>query len=124
MIITPTAAIRIKQLVQTENDLSVELSTTVLGPPSIPFAEVIGLRVAVAGGGCSGFSYSFDYVEIPETDDSIFEQDGSKVFIDPVSLQYLVGATLDYKKSLVSEQFIILNPNAKSSCGCGQSFNT
>ena len=123
MIITSSAAEKIKQFVQIENDFSVELSTTALGPPADPFAVVLGLRVAVAGGGCGGLSYTFDFVETPGDDDSIFEQDGSKVFIDAISAQYLVGATLDYTKSLLSEQFTILNPNIKHKCGCGSSFS-
>lgn len=120
--ITPSAALKIKQLIESENNTGAELDAS-FAPSTHITPAVIGLRVAVVGGGCSGFSYTFDYVEIPDSDDISLTQDGCTLIVDPISMQYLVGATLDYKKSLVSEQFVITNPNSKNSCGCGSSFS-
>lgn len=81
------------------------------------------LRVAVEGGGCSGFRYQFDFDTAPaKADDLIIESDGAKVMIDEVSLEYVGGSQLDYVESLGGSYFEVRNPNAKASCGCGNSF--
>jgi iron-sulfur cluster insertion protein len=80
------------------------------------------LRVAVLGGGCSGFQYDFSFAEDLESGDLVFERDGVKVVIDEMSLQYLNGSTIDYTSDLIGSSFQIRNPNATSSCGCGTSF--
>ena len=83
-----------------------------------------GLRIGVKAGGCSGFSYVFDWEAAPKDTDLIFEaSNGAKVFVDPRSLRVLDGTTLDYDTSLLSKGFIFQNPNAKSTCGCGTSFS-
>jgi iron-sulfur cluster assembly protein len=82
-----------------------------------------GLRVAVKAGGCSGLSYVFEWDEEPRADDSVFEGiDGAHVFVDPRSLTALQGTVLDYDTSLLSKGFMLNNPNATSTCGCGTSF--
>lgn len=86
-------------------------------------AENMALRVYVAGGGCSGFSYGMALDE-PKEGDSVHESDGIKVVVDPMSLRYLDGAEIDYKGALMGGGFAIRNPNAKSTCGCGSSFQT
>ena len=81
------------------------------------------LRVAVDGGGCSGFQYQFDLVETPEPDDLKIERDGAAALVDVISLALLKGSEIDYVDELAGAQFRINNPNAKSSCGCGTSFS-
>jgi len=81
------------------------------------------LRVAVDGGGCSGFQYAFDLVEAGEADDLRIERDGSAALIDPVSLPLLAGSEIDFVDELIGAQFRVRNPQAKSSCGCGVSFS-
>lgn len=80
------------------------------------------LRVYIQGGGCSGFQYGFSFDEQAQDDDLAIETDGVTLIVDPVSLQYLVGAEVDYTESLHGAQFVIRNPNAKTTCGCGSSF--
>ena len=80
------------------------------------------LRVFVQGGGCSGFQYGFTFDENRADDDFMIEQDGVKVLVDAMSMTYLEGAEIDYKKDLTSAQFVIKNPNATNTCGCGSSF--
>ena len=80
------------------------------------------LRVYIQGGGCSGFQYGFEFDETQGEDDLAVETDGVFLLVDPLSLQYLVGAEVDYTESLHGAQFVIRNPNAKSTCGCGESF--
>jgi len=80
------------------------------------------LRVYVQGGGCSGFQYGFTFDENQADDDYLIEQDGVKVLVDAMSMTYLSGAEIDYKKDLTSSQFVIKNPNATNTCGCGSSF--
>lgn len=81
------------------------------------------LRVAVEGGGCSGFQYKFDIVETREDDDLALEADGRHVLIDPVSVEYLSGSVIDFSDELIGAAFKIENPNATASCGCGTSFS-
>ena len=81
------------------------------------------LRTFVQGGGCSGFSYSFILDEEQNEDDFVIEKPGVVVLIDSMSIQYLQGANIDYKDDLTGSQFVIDNPNAKSTCGCGSSFS-
>jgi iron-sulfur cluster assembly protein len=83
-----------------------------------------GLRVFVAGGGCSGMQYGMALEEEARPYDHVIEYDGVKVFVDPTSMMYLTGATVDYEDSLMGGGFKIENPNAVSSCGCGSSFKT
>jgi iron-sulfur cluster assembly accessory protein len=103
--ITTTAAQKVKGILEQEKE-------------SIPAG---GLRIYVQGGGCSGFSYGMVLDEAADGD-QVFEQDGIKVIIDPMSMRYLEGAEVDYKEDLMGGGFAIKNPNAKSTCGCGSSF--
>lgn len=82
-----------------------------------------GLRLGILGGGCSGLSYQFKFETQPRERDNIFDFDGIKIFIDPKSLIYLRGLTLDYKESLMQSGFVFENPNATKNCGCGTSFS-
>lgn len=81
------------------------------------------LRVFVSGGGCSGFQYGFTFDEKIEEGDFCVEKRGVQLLIDPMSAQYLMGAEIDYKEDLQGAQFVIRNPNAKTTCGCGSSFS-
>ena len=81
------------------------------------------LRVFVTGGGCSGFQYGFTFDEEVAEDDTTMEKNGVQLLIDPMSYQYLVGAEIDYTDGLEGSQFVIRNPNASSTCGCGSSFS-
>jgi iron-sulfur cluster insertion protein len=81
------------------------------------------LRVFVQGGGCSGFQYGFTFDEIVNDDDTPMTKNGVTLLIDAMSLQYLVGAEIDYKEDLSGSQFVIKNPNATTTCGCGSSFS-
>lgn len=83
-----------------------------------------GLRVFVSGGGCSGMQYGMALEGEPRPYDHVIEQNGVKVFVDPTSMMYLAGATIDYVDSLMGGGFSVENPNAASSCGCGHSFKT
>ncbi|PLC50402.1 iron-sulfur cluster insertion protein ErpA [Pollutimonas subterranea] len=80
------------------------------------------LRVFVQGGGCSGFQYGFTFDETINDDDTTIDKEGVQLLVDPMSFQYLVGAEIDYKDDLEGSQFVIRNPNANSTCGCGSSF--
>lgn len=102
--VTPAAAAKVGELVREE------------GNPALK------LRVYITGGGCSGFQYGFAFEEEQAEDDLAVERDGITVVVDPLSLQYLVGAEIDYTESLSGAQFVIRNPNAKTTCGCGSSF--
>lgn len=82
-----------------------------------------GLRLGVLGGGCSGLSYSFKFAPEPRTHDHVFEFDDVKVFVDPKSMVFLDGMTLDWKESLIQSGFVFENPHATKSCGCGSSFS-
>ncbi len=81
------------------------------------------LRVEVLAGGCSGLQYKFDLTDSQAPDDLVLERDGATVFVDPVSLDFLGGAELDFKDSLMGAHFMVKNPNATASCGCGTSFS-
>ena len=81
------------------------------------------LRVFISGGGCSGFQYGFTFDEQIEVGDSQVENRGVTLLIDPMSVQYLMGAEIDYKEDLQGAQFVIRNPNATTTCGCGSSFS-
>jgi iron-sulfur cluster insertion protein len=81
------------------------------------------LRVFVQGGGCSGFQYGFTFDEVTNEDDTQMNKNGVTLLIDAMSLQYLVGAEIDYKDDLEGSQFVIRNPNATTTCGCGSSFS-
>ncbi|MBL8225231.1 MAG: iron-sulfur cluster insertion protein ErpA [Chromatiales bacterium] len=81
------------------------------------------LRVFVQGGGCSGFQYGFTFDENPEDGDTHVQNEGVTLLVDPMSIQYLAGAEIDYKDDLEGARFVIRNPNAKTTCGCGSSFS-
>ena len=81
------------------------------------------LRVFVSGGGCSGFQYGFTFEETINEDDTKVEKDNVVLLIDPISLQYLTGAEIDYQDNVQGSQFVIKNPNATTTCGCGSSFS-
>lgn len=110
IIFTPKAAGKVRELILEEGNFALKL------------------RVYVTGGGCSGFQYGFTFDEVTQPDDTVVTQrtDGAEVqlLVDPLSLQYLKGAEIDYKQDIEGEQFIIRNPNAKTTCGCGSSFST
>jgi iron-sulfur cluster insertion protein len=101
---TPAAAGKVRELIAEE------------GNPALK------LRVYIQGGGCSGFQYGFEFDEQQAEDDLTVTTDGVTLVVDPLSLQYLMGAAVDYTESLHGAQFTIRNPNAKSTCGCGSSF--
>lgn len=102
--VTPAAAAKVAELLREEGNADLKL------------------RVYITGGGCSGFQYGFAFEEEQAEDDLALERDGVTVVIDPLSLQYLEGAEIDYSESLAGAQFVIRNPNAKTTCGCGSSF--
>jgi iron-sulfur cluster assembly protein len=106
--VTDKAADRIRQILAKQSD-----------PPSVAG----GLRLAVQGGGCSGFSYVFKLETKERPGDRVFGSEGAKVLIDPKSFVYLDGLTLDYKESLIQSGFVIENPNAAKTCSCGTSFS-
>ena len=91
--------------------------------------DALNLRVFITGGGCSGFQYGFTFDETIQDDDMIFEKDvenyhrAIKLLVDPMSYQYLANAIIDYREDIQGEQFVIKNPNAKTTCGCGSSFS-
>jgi len=85
--------------------------------------EGAGLRVAVEGGGCSGFQYDIAVAPGANADDTVIERDGARLFVDPVSLPFLLGSEVDWVDELIGASFKVKNPNAKSSCGCGVSFS-
>lgn len=80
------------------------------------------LRVMVEGGGCSGLQYGFEFDETQQDGDLLIEKQGARLLVDPISLQYLTGAEIDYREGLQGAQFVIRNPNATTTCGCGSSF--
>jgi iron-sulfur cluster insertion protein len=102
---TDNAAAKVKQLIEEE------------GIPGLK------LRVFVSGGGCSGFQYGFTFDETTNEDDTTVEKNGVSLLIDAMSFQYLVGSEIDYQEGLQGSQFVIKNPNATTTCGCGSSFS-
>lgn len=84
--------------------------------------DTAGLKVAVKGGGCSGFSYVMDLAETPSDTDKIFDSQGVKIFVDAKSYLFLTGMELDYIDTVMERRFVFNNPNATKTCGCGQSF--
>jgi iron-sulfur cluster assembly accessory protein len=85
-------------------------------------SQKLGLRISVNGGGCSGFQYEFAMASERADDDMAFEKDGATVLVDPVSLEYMAGSTVDFVDDLIGQAFKVQNPLAKASCGCGTSF--
>ncbi len=84
---------------------------------------MLKLRIYVSGGGCAGFQYNFAFDEAMNEDDTVIEKEEATLLIDAVSSQYLAGATIDYQEGLEGARFVINNPNASSTCGCGESFS-
>jgi iron-sulfur cluster insertion protein len=105
LIFTDSAANKVKELIDEEGNAELKL------------------RVFVSGGGCSGFQYGFTFDEVTNEDDTIMQKNGVTLLIDSMSYQYLVGAEIDYSEGLEGAQFVIKNPNATSTCGCGSSFS-
>tara|TARA_B100000470_G_scaffold213778_1_gene194555 strand:- start:407 stop:754 length:348 start_codon:yes stop_codon:yes gene_type:complete len=83
----------------------------------------VNLRVFVTGGGCSGFQYGFSFDEMVDEEDTCITKKGAGLVVDPLSLQYLIGSTVDYIEDISGSKFVIQNPNAVSTCGCGESFS-
>jgi len=86
--------------------------------------DVIGLRIGIKAKGCSGMAYFMEYAKSTESDDEVVEKNGIKVIVDPSSMMYLLGTTIDYVSNDIEEGFVFNNPNEKSRCGCGESFST
>ena len=102
------------------SDSAVEKVRELLLEEGIPDLK---LRVFVQGGGCSGFQYGFTFDDVVNDDDTTVDKSGVQLLIDPMSFQYLVGAEIDYKDDIDGAQFVIRNPNASTTCGCGSSFS-
>ena len=105
LLFTDNAANKVRQLIEEEGNADLKL------------------RVFVSGGGCSGFQYGFTFDEVTNEDDTVMSKNGVQLLIDPMSFQYLVGAEIDYQETLEGAQFVIKNPNATTTCGCGSSFS-
>jgi iron-sulfur cluster insertion protein len=105
LFLTDNAVAKVKSLVEEEEN------------------SALKLRVYVTGGGCSGFQYGFSFEDEAAEDDTLIEKDGITALIDPLSYQYLVGSEVDYKEGLEGSRFVINNPNAATTCGCGSSFS-
>lgn len=105
LVFTDSAASKVKELIEEEGN------------------EALKLRVFVSGGGCSGFQYGFTFDEEVNEDDTRLEKNGVTLLIDSMSYQYLVGAEIDYTEGIEGSQFVIRNPNATTTCGCGSSFS-
>jgi len=105
LIFTDAAAGKVRQLIEEESNPELKL------------------RVFIQGGGCSGFQYGFQFTESAEDDDFAIEKAGVTLLIDPMSLQYLTGAEIDFSEGLQGAHFVIRNPNASTTCGCGSSFS-
>lgn len=102
---TNDASLKVKELIEEEGD------------------ESLSLRVYITGGGCSGFQYAFAFENEIKEDDMVIKNNGVRLLVDSMSFQYLVGADVDYKDDVEGAYFIIRNPNAKTTCGCGSSFS-
>ena len=85
--------------------------------------DALKLRIFISGGGCSGFSYGFTFDETVNEGDTVIENDGVSLLVDPMRFQYLIGAEIDYSEGIEGAQFVIRNPNATTTCGCGSSFS-
>eukprot|EP00747_Dinoflagellata_sp_TGD_P192730 gnl/TRDRNA2_/TRDRNA2_57968_c0_seq1.p2 gnl/TRDRNA2_/TRDRNA2_57968_c0~~gnl/TRDRNA2_/TRDRNA2_57968_c0_seq1.p2 ORF type:complete len:118 (-),score=11.82 gnl/TRDRNA2_/TRDRNA2_57968_c0_seq1:101-454(-) len=105
LVFSEAAANKVKELIEDEGN------------------NALMLRVFVSGGGCSGFQYGFTFDEDIGDGDTIVENEGVKLLIDPMSFQYLSGAEIDYSEGMEGAQFVIRNPNAQTTCGCGSSFS-
>lgn len=105
LIFSDAAAVKVRELINEEGN------------------DALMLRVFISGGGCSGFQYGFTFDENVSEGDVVIENAGVKLLIDPMSIQYLAGAEIDYSESLEGAQFVIRNPNAATTCGCGSSFS-
>ncbi len=105
LLVTPAAVKKVQQLVEEE------------GNPEL------SLRVYVTGGGCSGFQYGFDFDDQTQPNDTVIEEQGVRFLLDELSYPYLTGSTVDYLEGLEGARFIIVNPNASTTCGCGSSFS-
>lgn len=105
LIFTDSAALKVKELLEEEAN------------------PALRLRVFISGGGCSGFQYGFTFDEDDSSDDIAVTNQDVTLVVDPMSFQYLIGAEIDYTDGLEGEQFVIRNPNAATTCGCGQSFS-
>jgi iron-sulfur cluster insertion protein len=105
LIFTDAAADKVRQLIEEEED------------------DSLMLRVFISGGGCSGFQYGFTFEDSITDGDEVVEKEGVKLLVDPMSIQYLMGAEIDYSEGLEGAQFVIRNPNASTTCGCGSSFS-
>ena len=105
LVFTDAAALKVKTLIDEEGDQSLKL------------------RVFISGGGCSGFQYGFTFESGDGDGDTVIENQGVKLLVDPMSIQYLMGAEIDYSEGLEGAQFVIRNPNASTTCGCGSSFS-
>jgi iron-sulfur cluster assembly accessory protein len=114
-------------LVESFNPASISLSDRAVQKVRDLVAEEendeLKLRVFITGGGCSGFQYGFTFDELAAEDDTAIERDGVTVLIDPMSFQYLAGSEVDYTEGLEGSRFVINNPNATTTCGCGSSFS-
>lgn len=105
LIFSDAAAVKVRELIAEEGE------------------EGLMLRVFITGGGCSGFQYGFTFEESIGEGDTVVENQGVKLLVDPLSYQYLVGSEIDYSEGLEGAQFVIHNPNATTTCGCGSSFS-
>ena len=105
LVFTDAAAAKVRELVAEEKN------------------PALMLRVFISGGGCSGFQYGFTFDENLQEGDTKVEKNGVSLLIDPMSYQYLMGAEIDYQESVSGAQFVIKNPNARTTCGCGSSFS-
>ncbi|MDE0930376.1 MAG: iron-sulfur cluster insertion protein ErpA [Halioglobus sp.] len=112
---------------ETFNPSSINLSTRAIQKVRDLVAEEendqLKLRVFITGGGCSGFQYGFTFDELSADDDTALEEDGVTLLVDPMSLQYLAGSVVDYTEGLEGSRFVVSNPNATATCGCGSSFS-
>ena len=105
LIFSVAAATKVKDLIEDEGN------------------DALMLRVFISGGGCSGFQYGFTFDEEVGEGDTVVENEGVKLLVDPMSFQYLSGAEIDYSEGMEGAQFVIRNPNASTTCGCGSSFS-
>ena len=106
LVFTDSAAVKVRELINEEGNDALFVN-----------------KLSISGGGCSGFQYGFTFDENVSEGDTVIENAGVKLLIDPMSIQYLAGAEIDYSESLEGAQFVIRNPNAATTCGCGSSFS-